>query len=120
MNLAKETRRHRINIQKPVVAQDTETGETTVTWQTVHQDVPCAINPLSVKDFLQSQSLQSEVTVRIVFRWIDGVDSRWRLVGACGCHLGKIYNPAGFLEDPESGREYITAPCSEGANGGDL
>jgi hypothetical protein len=33
-------------------------------------------------------------------------------------HNGKIYNPAGFLQDMVSGLSYLTIPCSEGVNAG--
>lgn len=120
MNPSRDFRRHRVDIQKPVTTQDSETGEITVTWITVYPDVPCSINPLSVRDFLQAQSMQSEVTVRISFRWLDGLTSDMRLVGKSGSHRNKVFNPAGFLEDPDSAQLYVTAPCSEGINTGDL
>ena len=82
--------------------------------------VPCAIEPMSVKDFMQSAAMQSEVSLRITFRHLTGLSKNMRLVGECGCHLGKVYNPAGFLADKDSGVEYITAPCSEGVNEGDF
>jgi hypothetical protein len=33
-------------------------------------------------------------------------------------HGSRIYNPQGWLADPVSGIEYLTAPCSEGVNDG--
>lgn len=120
MNPGTDFYRHRIHIESPVQTQDSVTGEVTVTWSRFIEDVPCAIQPLSARDFIQAQSVQSEVSVRIVFRWLDNLTDTMRFVGACGCHLGKIYNPEGLLEDPESARVYITAPCKEGVNSGDL
>lgn len=110
--------RHRVNIQSVTNTQDATTGEVTASWATTHADVPCAIEPLSVKDYLQSRADQSDISVRIVLRFISGLEPNMRLVGACACHSGKIYNPGGWLEDKESGREYLTAPCSEGVNEG--
>jgi SPP1 family predicted phage head-tail adaptor len=118
MSLSAGKLRHRINIQSVTYTQDSETGEMVPTWANVHTNVYCAIEPLSVKDFMQSQAAQSEVAVRVTIRKIDSLTSAMRLVGACGCHLGKIYNPAGWLEDPESGQEYMTAPCAQGVNEG--
>lgn len=120
MNIAAEVRRHRVDIQKPVRTQDPTTGGTSTVWQSLYTDVPCAIKPVSVRDFIQSRALQSDVTVRIIFRYLDGITPDCRLVGKSGSHKGKVFNPSGFLEDPDSGRRYITAPCSEGVNEGDL
>lgn len=120
MKPAKDFGRHRVDIQRPVTSQDSETGEIAVTWVNFHADVPCSINPLSVRDFIQAQAMQSEVSVRISFRWLDGLTNNMRLIGVCGCHSGKVYNPEGFLEDPDSARLYVTAPCKEGVNTGDL
>lgn len=118
MSLKAGSLRHRVNIQAKTNTQDAETGEVTVSWATTVANVPCSIEPLSVKDYLQSRADQSEVSARIVIRHRTGLDSTMRLVGACGCHSGRIYNPQGWLEDKESGREYMTAPCSEGVNEG--
>lgn len=114
-----ETLRHRIDIEAPVRTQDAETGAITTTWKPVHEDVPCTIKPLSVRDFIQSQAIQADVTVRVMFRFLENIDNTMRLRGVCGCHRDKVYNPAGFLEDDKTGREYITAPCSQGVNRGD-
>lgn len=112
--------RHRINIQTFTQAQDPVTGAVTATWATIHENVPCAIEPLSVKDYMQSQAVQSDVKVRVVFRYLPNLEPSMRFVGTSGAYLGEIFNPEGFFEDPESGRSYITAPCSRGVNDGDL
>lgn len=118
MGLSAGRLRHRVNIQTATYTQDTETGELVPAWANTHSSVPCAIEPLSVKDYLQSQAIQSEVSARIVIRYRTGMTDEMRLVGVCGCHKDKIYNPAGWMEDMESGREYLTAPCSQGVNTG--
>lgn len=110
--------RHAVNIEHAVKAQDPNTGAETETWEVLHGGVWCDIEPLSVKDYLQSKATQSEISVRVVIRHIAGLDASMRLVGACGCHAGKIYNPSGLLEDMDSGIEYITMPCSQGVNDG--
>lgn len=109
---------HLVNIEEKTNTQDTITGEITESWAALHSNIYCDIEPLSVKDFIQSQSVQSGISVRIKIPYLTGLDSSQRLVGQCGCHSGKIYNPAGFLEDPYTGQEYITVPCSEGVNSG--
>lgn len=109
---------HLVNIEQKTQSQDPLTGEVTDTWATLHEGIFCDIKPLSVRDFVQSKAHQSAVTVRVVLPYLQGLDSTMRIVAQCGCHSGRIYNPEGFLEDPETGQEYLTAPCSEGVNEG--
>lgn len=109
---------HLINIETKTNTQDTITGEITESWAVLHENIYCDIEPLSVKDFIQSQSVQSGVSVRIKIPYLAGLDSAQRIVAQCECHSGKTYNPAGFLEDPNTGQEYITVPCSQGVNTG--
>lgn len=118
MPLAAGKLRHRVKVQKVVNTQDATTGEMVPAWTSIYTGVPCSIEPLSVRAFMESRSEQSDFRVRVVMRKLTGLNESQRLVGECGCHYGKIYNPAGWLEDPKSGREYVTAPCSEGVNEG--
>jgi len=110
---------HGIDIERLTQSQDSETGAVTPVWVTVHSDVPCSIEPLSVKDMMQSQAIQSEVSVRVMFRQLPDLESSMRFVGTCGCHIGQVFNPEGYFEDMVSGQTYITAPCSRGINDGD-
>lgn len=116
MNVDAGLLRHRVHIQSPVRTQNSTTGEFTTSWTTVHADVPCSIEPLSVKDYLQSKADQSEIKFRIVLRWLSGVTPDMRILGACGCHFNRVFSPQGWLEDKESGMSYLTAPCTEGPN----
>lgn len=110
--------RHVVNIQQKTETQDNVTGLTTTTWTTLHANVWCSIKPISARDFIQSAAHQSGITVRVQIPYISGLDATMRLVGVCDCHSGKVYNPAGWLEDDETGQEWLTAPCSQGVNEG--
>lgn len=112
MPLAAGRLRHRITIQSPVTTQD-DNGNTSTTWTDVATKIAAAIEPFSVREFIASQSMQSQITARIVIRYRPGLDASMRIV-----HGSKIYNPQGWLADPDSGLEYLTAPCSEGVNEG--
>lgn len=108
--------RHRIQLQQQVQAQDPETGAVVLAWQ----DWPAAgkklwgsIEPLSARDFIAAQALQSQVTARIVIRHRDGVLPTMRAL-----HRGKVYTIHGVLPDPVSGIEYLTLPVSEGVKDG--
>lgn len=105
--------RHRVEIQRPDYVQDQETGEMIKTWVTVWAKVPCSIEPLSAREFIAASATQSAVSARIVIRYRAGVDATMRIL-----HLDKIYNIEGVLADKESGRDYLTLPCSEGVSDG--
>jgi SPP1 family predicted phage head-tail adaptor len=105
--------RHRITIQKPINQQDPTTGQLTTNWVAVASNVAAAIEPVSVREFVAAQAMQSQISARIVIRYRPGLTAQMRIL-----HGAKIYNPQGWLADPDSGLEYLTAPCSEGVNQG--
>lgn len=105
--------RHRVDFERRIDSQDSETGAVRPIWVSVAQSVPAAIEPLSVREYLAGKALQSEVTTRIVVRYRPGLNAAMRIK-----HGGRVFNPQGFLADKESGLEYLTIPCSEGVNEG--
>lgn len=115
--------RHRIRIERyeylrdshGEVVQNPITGEVSQAWVEV-ATVWAAIEPLSAREFIQSQATQSQITARIVIRYRDGLDAAMRLVHLRTGRPDVIYNPAGFLADKESGLEYLTIPCSQGVS----
>ncbi len=111
--------RHVGNIEQRSVSQDPVTGLDTVTWAVLYQDVRASIKPLSVRDFIQSGATQSDVKIRLKIRYYPGLDKTMRFVATCDCHSGRIYSPAEWLEDDETGQTWLTAPCSEGVNNAD-
>lgn len=105
--------RHRITLEIPGLAQDPVSGEMIPGWQVFAENVPASIEPLSARDFIAAQANQSEITARIVMRHRDGIDATMRIL-----HRGKVYAIHGVLPDPESGREWVTLPVSEGVSQG--
>ena len=103
--------RHLVELQARVDSIDGN-GDTVTTWQPFSQ-VYAEIAPLSAREFVAAQSLQSAVSCRITIRYLAGVTASMRVV-----HGSTIYNIAGVLADPSSGREYLTLACSEGVNDG--
>ena len=104
--------RNRVAIQQVTNAQNTTTGEITRTWATI-ATVWASVEPLSVREFLQSKTDQSGVAARITIRHRAGLDASMRIL-----HGTTIYSPAGFLADKDSGTEYLTIPCTQGVNEG--
>lgn len=105
--------RHRITIQARENFQDPVTGETSITWVDAWVDIAAAIEPLSAAERINAQAQRSEVTARITIRPLPGLTAAHRLV-----HNGHVYNIWGVIPDPDSGQEWLTLPCAEGANDG--
>ena len=76
-------------------------------WQDV-ATVWASIEPLSAREFIAAQAVQSDVSVRVSVRYRPGITAAMRLL-----HDGKTYNITGVLADKDSGREYLTLPCAE-------
>lgn len=109
--------RHRLELQRRLLDSDGQppldtNGEQVDDWETF-ATVWGAIYPVSAREFVQSQAVQEEVVARMTIRYRADVDSTVRIR-----HGGKIYNIAGVLPDPESGREYLTLPVTQGVNEG--
>lgn len=92
------------------VIQDPGTGETEQNWYQFSR-VYAAIEPMKAKDFIAAQAQQSEISANIILRFIDGLrlDMRFRHVRG-GSLSDVIYEPRGFLNDMNSGIEYIVIP----------
>lgn len=103
--------RHRVIIQSQGETQDADTGAVAVVWNNV-ATVWASIEPISAREFVVSQSETAKVTTRITIRYRSDVTAKMRVY-----HQAKniYYNIEGVLFDKESGLEYITLPCSDGA-----
>jgi SPP1 family predicted phage head-tail adaptor len=115
--------RHRVRIEQLQylldshgdVYQDPNTGETRQDWVEV-DTVWAAIEPVSGREFIQSQTTQSQITARIVIRYRDGLNAAMRLVHVRTGRPDVIYNIHGLLADVDSGLEYLTMPVSSGVS----
>lgn len=105
--------RHKVTIESVQYTQNPETGGMAPEWVEFAK-AWASVEPLSVRDFMQSGAGQSEVTARITIRYREGLDSTMRIR-----HRGKIYNIVGVLPDNASGLEHITLPVKEGVNDGE-
>lgn len=115
--------RHRVRIERldylrdsnGEVVQDQQTGETQQEWIEA-ATVWASIEPLSAREFIQSQATQSQITARIVIRYRDGLDASMRLVHVRTGRPDVVYNIHGLLADVDSGLEYLTMPVSTGVS----
>jgi SPP1 family predicted phage head-tail adaptor len=105
--------RHRVDIQEPIYTVDENTGAREITWQSILKNVlePAAINPLSGREFLAAQAVQSNVNTRIIVRE-QRISPDMRIV-----HNGRIYNIKAVLPDPTL-QKHINLMCETGANDG--
>lgn len=87
-------------------------GNTVEAW-TDFASVYAAVAPLSAREFVAGQAVQSGVDTRITIRYLAGVRPAMRIL-----HDGRIFNIHGVPSDTASGREYLPLPCSEGVNDG--
>lgn len=125
MTLAAGRLRHRVTLQELIplldsdgdVIQDMNTGEVSRVWTTV-ADLWAAIEPLSGKEFIQSQAYQSKVTGRIVIRFYEPIHAGMRFSHFRDGYPVRYYNIEAVLPDRDSGLEYITCLTSEGVNEG--
>lgn len=104
--------RHRIKFQQQTLTQDPVTGEMVTAW-VEFATVWASVEPLSAREFIAAQAGQSEITARVVIRYLPGVLPTMRIL-----HRGKAYAIHGALPDAKSGLEYLTLPVSEGVNDG--
>jgi len=110
--------RHKVRLEQLVdaldsngeVIQDQSTGAVERTWVLVSSPW-AAIEPLSAREFVAASATQSKVTTRITISYRPGVTAAMRIV-----HNGTVYNIEGTLADRDSGTEYLTLPCSQGAS----
>lgn len=103
--------RHRVTIERQVTTVN-EFGEQETGWVPAGS-VWASVEPLSAREFIRAQQMQSQVSARIVMRYRPDLDASMRLI-----HRGTVYNIAGVLPDKDSGLEYVTLPVSAGLNDG--
>lgn len=79
----------------------------------VNTRMPVELTPLSGRELIAAQSVQSKVTHRIRVRYRPGFTSRMR-----GRQADFVYNIEAIVPDPNSGIEFVTLLCSSGVNQG--
>ena len=105
--------RHRITFESLTTELDSD-GAASETWADAFgQKFSAEIVPLSGRELMAAQSMQSKVTTRIKVRYFPGIVASMRAV-----HRGTVYNIEAVVPDPESGRGWLTLHCSSGVNEG--
>lgn len=68
---------------------------------------------MNSRELLAAQAIQCKSTKRVIVRYRPGIDPSMRIL-----HRDQVYNIDGIIEDPDSGREFLTLPVTEGVNDG--
>ena len=70
--------RHTVTVQQRTELPDSF-GEPAQTWTTMHADQPASIEPLSGRELINAQAIQSDVTHRVRMRYVAGVETKHRV-----------------------------------------
>ena len=103
--------RHYIAIEQCSTTRDGD-GDPVPSWQVFATDVPAEIAPLSGRELIAAGATQSDVSVRIMIRYLAGLDASMRVRRLDD---DRLYNISAIIEDPESGREWMTLLVRTGA-----
>lgn len=106
--------RHFMTFENKVVELDSD-GATVETWEPAFdgQQISVEIAPLSGRELIAAQAVQSKVSTRLKVRYRPGFTASMR-----GLHREVVYDIAAVVPDPESGIEWISLLVSSGVNDG--
>jgi len=111
--------RHRIEFQALTEDQNSETGETVLTWvaasldsDTLLDSVPAEVLTGPGREFRESGTTQAETTARINLRWFPGLLATWRVLWD-----GRVYNITS-IETDATGRREWRLRCVDGISDG--
>lgn len=105
--------RHLVTFQERVVSLDSDGAQVEEWVPLFGGPISAEITPLSGRELIAAQSVQSKVTGRMCVRYRPGLTATMRAV-----HRGVIYNITAVIADPESGAEYVTLLTSTGSDEG--
>lgn len=98
---------HTIALEQRPATTDTF-GEQTLTWSTFASGIPANIMPISGRELLASGAIASEITHRVVMRYIAGVVPGMRVNSA-----GRYFTIKAVLNEEERNQK-LTLMCGEG------
>lgn len=103
--------RHRITLQQQSRERDSN-NEYVLAWSNWLENEPAEVMPLSGRDFIQSASLDSQVTGRMTIRWRPGVSETMRVL-----FDGGVYSIVAVLPDGTA-RRWLTLMTKIGTGDG--
>lgn len=101
--------RHRVTLQNRVAASPSNlaSGEVDASW-TDYLTVWASVEPLSGRELIAAQQVNSDVSVRVRLRWRDGITAQMRVSFG-----GRYYEILAVVDREVRNRE-IELMCSEG------
>ncbi|MEM8865372.1 MAG: phage head closure protein [Planctomycetota bacterium] len=66
------SRRHRVTFEREN-RQGGDFGDGTVSWDAIEKNVPASIKPLTGRELIVAQQVQSQLTHRITIRWSEAM-----------------------------------------------
>lgn len=103
--------RHRITIQQQARLLDSN-EEYVLDWVNWLEDEPAEVVPLSGRDFIQSATLNSQITARVTIRWRPDVSNTMRIL-----FDGTMYSIIAVLPDATA-RRWLTLMVRAGNGDG--
>jgi SPP1 family predicted phage head-tail adaptor len=106
--------RHFMTFENKVSEFDSD-GATVETWEPAFggRQISVEIAPLSGRELIAAQAVQSKVTTRLKVRYRPGFSASMR-----GLHRDVIYDIAAVVPDSKSGIDWINLLVSSGVNEG--
>ena len=102
--------RHQVKLQRVTVAADSH-GDQTKTWTDL-ATVRASIEPLSGRELVNAQAMQSDVTHRVRMRYVAGVQTKHRI--AFGSRVFDIR----AVRDIDERNLELEMLCTDGASAG--
>ena len=103
--------RHLVTIEQRSSTPDTY-GEPAQTWTTLHANQPASIEPLSGRELITAQAVQSDVTHRLRMRYVAGVQTKHRIL------FGSRVFDIRAVRDVNERNIELEMLCTEGASAG--
>jgi SPP1 family predicted phage head-tail adaptor len=103
----------RITLQRPLESRDANYANVQLTWEDV-ATVWAALEPVSGREFLRNQEVQSELSTRVRLRWqpaLAGLTPKWRLQ-----HNGRTFGIDAVVNVREANVEFELV-CTEAFGG---
>lgn len=83
-------------------------GEQTLSWSAFMSGIPAKVSPLSGREVLASGAIASEITHRVVMRYVAGVTDEMRV------NFNGRYFAIKAILDEEERNQKLTLMCAEG------
>ena len=103
--------RHTVTVQQRTELPDAY-GEPAQTWTTLHANQPASIEPLSGRELITAQAVQSDVTHRVRMRYVAGVQTKHRILFG-----SRVFDIRAVRNVDERNIE-LEMLCTEGASAG--